>query len=136
MFHFDIAIPALKQGLMPNSFGSDLHRSSMNGGMRSMIETMSKFLNLGMSLSEVINSATWRPAQSIKRPDLGNLSVGSDADIAIIGIRRGEFGFVDTRNNRLAGDRRLEAEVTIRAGRVVWDLNGLAAWGQEPRGNR
>jgi len=133
MFHFDIAIPAIKQGLKPDSFGSDLHRSSMNGGMRSMIETMSKFLNMGMSLTEVINSATWSPAQAIKRPDLGNLSPGSDADIAIISIRRGEFGFVDTRNNRLPGDRCLEAEVTIRAGRVVWDLNGLAAWGTESR---
>ena len=133
MFHFDIAIPAMKQGLKPDSFGSDLHRSSMNGGMRSMIETMSKFLNMGMSLTEVINSATWSPAQAIKRPDLGNLSPGNDADIAIISVRKGDFGFVDTRNNKLPGDRRLEAEVTIRAGRVVWDLNGLAAWGQESR---
>jgi len=127
MFHFDVAIPAVKQGLWPDSFGSDLHRSSMNGGMRSMIETMSKFLNMGMSLSEVINVATWSSAQAIKRPDLGNLSVGSEADIAIISVRKGDFGFVDTRNQRLSGDRRLEAEMTIRAGRIVWDLNGLAA---------
>jgi len=127
MFHFDVAIPAMKQGLTPDSFGSDLHRSSMNGGMRSMIETMSKFLNMGMSLNEVINVATWSPAQAIKRPDLGNLSVGSDADIAIISVRKGNFGFVDTRNQRLSGDRRLEAEMTIRAGRIVWDFNGLAA---------
>ena len=127
MFHFDIAIPMLKQGLKPDSFGSDLHRSSMNSGMRSMIETMSKFLNMGMSLSEVINAATWSPAQAIKRPDLGNLSVGSDADIAVVSVRQGSFGFVDTRNQRLPGDRRLEAEMTIRAGRVVWDLNGMAA---------
>ena len=127
MFHFDIAIPAMKQGFTPDSFGSDLHRSSMNSGMRSMIETMSKFLNMGMSLSEVINVATWSSAQSINRPDLGNLSVGSDADIAIISVRHGDFGFVDTKNQRMSGDRRLEAEMTIRAGRVVWDLNGLAA---------
>jgi dihydroorotase len=126
MFHFDIAIPALAQGLTPDSFGSDLHRSSMNGGMRSMIETMSKFLNMGMSLSEVINVATWSSAQAIKRPDLGNLSVGSEADIAIISIRKGNFGFLDTRNQRLSGDRRLEAEMTIRAGRIVWDFNGMA----------
>ena len=88
---------------------------------------------MGMNLNDVINAATWNPAQAIKRPDLGNLSVGSEADIAITSIRRGDFGFVDTRNNRLSGDRRLEAEVTIRAGRIVWDLNGLAAWGQESR---
>ena len=79
-----------------------------------------------MSLSEVINVATWSSAQAIKRPDLGNLSVGSEADVAIIGVRRGSFGFLDTKNQRLAGDRRLEAEMTIKAGRIVWDFNGMA----------
>jgi dihydroorotase len=127
MFHFDIAIPALKQGLVPASFGSDLHRSSMNSGMKNMLETMSKFLNLGMSLKDVINSATWSTASEIKRNDLGNLAAGSEADIAIISVRKGTFGFVDTKNNKLTGDRRLEAEMTIKAGRVVWDMNGLGA---------
>jgi dihydroorotase len=42
-------------------------------------------------------------------------------------MRKGTFGFIDTKNNKLTGDRRLEAEMTIRAGKVVWDLNGLAA---------
>lgn len=127
MFHFDVAIPALKQGLVPNSFGSDLHRSSMNSSMKNMLETMSKFLNLGMSLKDVINSATWGPADAIKRSDLGNLGPGAEADIAIISVRKGTFGFIDTKNTRLTGDRRLEAEMTIKAGRVVWDMNGLGA---------
>ena len=127
MFHFDVAIPALKQGLVPNSFGSDLHRSSMNSGMKNMLETMSKFLNLGMSLKDVIYSATWSPANAIKRSDLGNLGPGAEADIAIISVRKGTFGFIDTKNTRLTGDRRLEAEMTIKAGRVVWDMNGLGA---------
>jgi dihydroorotase len=127
MFHFDIAAPALKQGLVPNSFGSDLHRSSMNSGMKNMLETMSKFLNLGMSLQDVIYRATWNSATSIKRSDIGNLSAGAEADIAIINVRKGTFGFIDTKNNKLTGDRRLEAEMTIKAGRIVWDLNGLGA---------
>ena len=127
MFHFDVAAPALKQGLKPDSFGSDLHRSSMNSGMKNMLETMSKFLNLGMTLQDVINSATWSPASAIKRSDIGHLSEGAVADIAIVSIRKGTFGFIDTKNNKLTGDRRLEAEMTIRAGKVVWDMNGLAA---------
>ena len=127
MFHFDIAIPALKQGLVPSSFGSDLHRSSMNSGMKNMLETMSKFLNLGMSLKDVINSATWSPASEIKRNDLGNLTAGAEADIAIISVRKGTFGFIDSKNTKLTGDRRLEAEMTIKAGKVVWDMNGLGA---------
>jgi len=127
MFHFDVAAPALKQGLVPDSFGSDLHRSSINSGMKNMLETMSKFLNLGMSLQDVIFRATWNPATSIKRADLGNFSVGAEADIAIINLRKGTFGFIDTKNNKMTGDRRLEAEMTIRAGKVVFDMNGLAA---------
>lgn len=127
MFHFNVAIPAFKQGLIPDSFGSDLHRSSMNSGMKNMLDIMSKFLNIGMSLQDAIHRATWNSAVSIKRDDLGHLSEGAVADIAILSLRQGKFGFVDTRNNRLDGDKKLEAEITIRNGKIVWDLNGLAA---------
>lgn len=127
MFHFDIAIPAMNQGLLPDSFGSDLHRSSMNSAMKDMLTTMSKYLNMGMTLEDVIFRATWNAATSINREDLGHLSEGAVADIAVIGLRNGKFGFFDTKGLRLDGDRKLEAEMTIRAGRIVWDLNGLAA---------
>jgi dihydroorotase len=127
MFHFSVAVPALKQGLLPNSFGSDLHRFSMNSGMKNMLDIMSKFLNLGMSVHDIIYRATWNSAQSIKKPELGNLSVGSEADLAILDVRKGSFGFVDAGGSKLTGDKKFEAEMTIRAGKVVWDLNGLAA---------
>ena len=127
MFHFAVAIPALKQGLLPNSFGSDLHRFSMNSGMKNMLDIMSKFLNMGMTVEDIIYRATWNSAVSIKRKDLGNLSPGSVADLAILSVRKGDFGFIDASGARLGGDRRFEAEMTVRAGRIVWDLNGLAA---------
>jgi dihydroorotase len=127
MFHFDIAVPALEEGLLPNSFGSDLHRFSMNSGMKNMLDIMSKFLNMGMSLEDIIYRATWNTALSIQREDLGHLSEGAVADIVVLSLRKGDFGFIDTAGNRMAGDRRLEAELTIRGGRVVWDLNGMAA---------
>lgn len=127
MFHFNVAIPAFKQGFLPDSFGSDLHRSSMNSAMKNMLETMSKFLNIGMSLQDIVFRATWNAAQSIRRNDLGNLSPGTEADVAVLSMRTGKFGFSDTRGNRLDGDRRLEAELTIRAGRIVYDNNGIAA---------
>lgn len=127
MFHFNVAIPAFKQGLIPDSFGSDLHRFSMNSGMKNMLDIMSKFLNIGMNLQEVICHATWSSANSIKRSDLGHLSEGATADVTILGLRKGNFGFIDTRGARLDGDKKLEAEMTIREGKIVWDLNGLAA---------
>jgi dihydroorotase len=127
MFHFDIAVPLLEQGLAPNSFGSDLHRFSMNSGMKNMLDIMSKFLNMGMAIEDIVFRATWNSAQSIKREDLGNLSEGAVADIAVLSVRKGSFGFIDTRGYRMAGDRRLEAELTILEGKVVWDQNGMAA---------
>jgi dihydroorotase len=99
----------------------------MNSGMKNMLNVMSKYLNIGMSIPEVIARGSWNAAKSIKREDLGNLSEGSVADIAVLSIINGKFGFVDSGQNRIQGDRKLEAELTVRAGRIVWDLNGLAA---------
>ena len=127
MFHFNVAIPALKQGFLPNSFGSDLHRFSMNSGMKNMLDIMSKFLNMGMNIEDIIFRATWNSARSVKRDDLGHLSEGTEADVAVLSIRKGSFGFIDTGGNKLEGDRKLEAELTIRAGKIVWDQNGISA---------
>lgn len=126
-FWFNQAVPAFEQGLWPNSFGTDEHRTSMNSGMKNMLNVMSKYLNFGMSIPDVIARGSWNAAKSIKREDLGNLSVGSVADIAVLSIVSGKFGFVDSGNKRIEGNRKLEAELTIRAGRIVWDLNGLSA---------
>ena len=126
-FWFNQGIPSIEQGFWPNSFGTDLHRFSMNAGMKNMMNLMSKFLNMGMPLKEVLARGSWHPAKAIKREDLGNLGAGSVADIAVIRLKKGSFGYIDARNNVLKGDRKLEAELTIKDGKVVWDLNGLAA---------
>ena len=126
-FHYSLAVPALEQGFYPDSFGTDLHRFSMNAGMKDMLNIMSKFLNLGMPLEDVISKASWSPAQMIKREDLGHLSKGAEADIAILRVREGQFGYIDADGYKINGDKRLEAEITIRAGKIVWDLNGIAA---------
>lgn len=126
-FWFNQAIPAFQQGLWPNSFGTDEHRTSMNSGMKNILNVMSKYLNIGMSLQDIIARGTWNAATSIKREDLGNLSEGSVADIAVLSVLNGKFGFVDSGSNRIEGDKKLEAEMTIRGGRIIWDLNGLSA---------
>ncbi len=126
-FWFSQAIPALRQGLKPNSFGTDLHRFSVNAGMKDMLNVMSKYMAMGMELNDVIMRATWAPAKSINRHDLGHLGKGAVADLAIWNVRKGRFGFVDAGGNRIEGDKKLEAELTLREGKVVWDLNGLAA---------
>lgn len=125
-FVYEQAIPAMKQGLHPNSISTDFHTGSMNGGMKDMTNVMSKFLNMSMSTEEVVKSATWSPAQIIQRTDLGNLSVGAVADVTIMNLRKGDFGFVDTKRLKMKGNKKLECELTIREGKVVWDLNGIS----------
>jgi len=126
-FWFSEAIPALQQGLVPNSFGTDLHRFSMNAGMKDMLNVMSKYLAMGMTKEDIIVRATWYPAKSIKREDLGKLSEGSVADVAVLSLRDGKFGFIDAGGNRIEGNQKFEAELTIRDGKIVWDLNGISA---------
>jgi dihydroorotase len=126
-FLFAQAIPAIKQGLKPNSISTDLHTGSMNGGMKDMLNIMSKFLNIGLTLNEVITTSTWNPAQIINKKELGSLSVGSLADVAVFSLDKGSFGFIDVDGMKITGDKKLTCQMTVLNGRVVWDLNGLAA---------
>jgi dihydroorotase len=126
-FHWKQAIPAIQQGFIADVISSDLHIGSMNGGMKDMANLLSKFLNMGLSLNDVILRATWNPAKVIKRTELGSLSEGNEADIAVFSLRKGDFGFLDVRGTKMKGTQKLEAELTIRAGKIVWDLNGIGA---------
>lgn len=125
-FWFNQAVPSVKQGLAPDTFGTDMHHNSVNSGMKDMLNLMSKYLNMGMQAEDIIQRASWGAASAIKRPDLGNLSPGSEADIAIIKVLGGKFGFLDAGGFKLEGDKKFQAEMTIRAGKIVWDLNGMA----------
>jgi dihydroorotase len=125
-FMYTAAEPATKAGLWPNTISTDLHAQSMNGGMKDISNVMSKFINLGMPLQQVIRATTWTSAQVIQRPALGNLDVGAEADVAVFRLREGDFGFIDVGGNRLPGSQKLETELTLRAGEVVWDLNGIS----------
>lgn len=126
-FLFEQAIPAIKQGFKPNSISTDLHTGSMNGGMKDIMNIMSKFINMNMPLDEIIASVTWKPAKIINRTDLGHLTVGAVADVTILNLRKGDFGFIDTKGKKMEGDKKLECELTIRDGKVVYDLNGISA---------
>jgi dihydroorotase len=126
-FYWYVAVPAYRQKFFPDSISTDLHARSMNAGMKDMLHCMSKILNLGSSLEDVIRMSTVQPARQIKRPQLGSLDVGSEADIAVLRLDRRDIGLVDSAGARYPGNRVLAAEMTIRKGEVVWDLSGRAA---------
>lgn len=133
-FWFRNALPAIEQGFAPDSISTDLHVRNVHGVVVDMLTTMNKLLNGGMSLNEVIHCSTWAPAQEISRPELGHLSVGAEADIAILSLREGPCGFVDCGRARMAGDRRLECAMTLRSGEIVYDPQGLSMplWQEAP----
>jgi len=106
--------------------GTDIHQGSVNGAMKDQMNVLSIFYAMGMKIPDLIKASTWTPAQVIKRPELGNLSEGSVADIAIISMRKGNFGFRDVAGNKYSGTQKFECEMTIRDGRVVYDLNAIA----------
>jgi dihydroorotase len=124
-FAWRIAAPAMQEKFVPDTISTDLHIGSMNGGMKDMLNVMSKFLAMGMAVDDVIARATWNAAKAIRQDRLGHLSVGAPADVAVLRVESGRFGFVDSFGARMGGTDRLVCELTVRDGKVVYDLNGL-----------
>ena len=125
-FRFSQALPAIEEGLWPTTISTDLHTGSMNGAMKDMLNVASKFLNMGMDLTDAIEKMTSVPARVINRSDLGHLSVGGIADIAILRLHNGSYGFVDVVGEKIEGSMKLECELTIKDGNILYDLNGLS----------
>lgn len=125
-FRYSLAIPAMKSGFYPNTISTDLSMGSTNAFMKDMMNVMSKFLTMGMRLQEVVKASTWSPALAIKRQDIGHLSAGAVADVVVFSLRNGKFGYYETAGYRMEGSQKFECEMTIRGGRIVYDLNGIA----------
>jgi dihydroorotase len=126
-FWFRIAVPAIQQGFLPDTISTDIHKDSIMLSRATMTNVMSKLLNIGMTLEQVIERSTINPAKAIRRADLGTLSEGKVADIAILSLDRGQFAFLDSGRGKLTADKRIRAAATIRNGRVVWDADGISS---------
>ena len=133
-FAWSVVVPMMHAGFGPDSLSTDLHIESMNAGMKDLLNVAGKFLAMGQTIPQVLTEMTWNPAREIKQEQLGNLSVGSPADIAVLSVERGQFGFVDMYNKKLMGTEKLVCQMTVRAGKVIFDLNGISAdlWNLEP----
>lgn len=126
-FAWTVASPIMKAGYFPDSISTDLHVSSMNNGMKDLLNVADKLMLLGETIPQVIAQMTSHPAHEIKQEQLGNLSVGSGADVAVLSVETGNFGFVDMYNTKMMGTKKLVCELTLRDGKIVYDLNGISA---------
>jgi dihydroorotase len=134
-FVFRNADAAVKAKFYPDSISTDLHTGSMNGSMMDMPTTMSKMLALGVPLVEVIRESTANPAMMIGEPELGHLTVGAPADIAVWQLIEGDFGFMDFAGGGVRSRQRLVCDLTIKDGKVEWNWNarGAKPWRDLPR---
>jgi dihydroorotase len=126
-FKWSLAVPMVKQGFKPDSISTDLHVDSMNSATKDILNVASKMMAIGLSLPEVVADMTFHPARQLKQDGLGHLSVGTVADLAVLSRQKGHFGFTDMVNARVDGGEKLVAELTVKDGRIVYDLNGLEA---------
>jgi len=125
---------AIAQGFIPNSISTDLHMGNIRGPVISMLDTMTKCIGMGISLPEVIYRSTVTPAKAIHRPELGTLSVGAEADVAVLQYKRGEFSLQDCGYTRIDVDGKLDCVLTVRAGKIEYERDGLAVplWEDAP----
>jgi dihydroorotase len=133
-FAWFTAIPLYRAGFAPDSISTDLHIDSMNAGMKDMLNIGDKYLAIGMPLQEVVRDMTWNPAREILQTQLGNLSVGAIADVAVISLQHGDFGFDDAYSTRVKGTEKMFCELTIKDGKVIYDLNAISGepWDTPP----
>jgi dihydroorotase len=133
-FSWSVAIPLMQAGFIPDSISTDLHIGSMNNGMKDMLNVADKMMAMGQTVPQVIEEMTAAPAREIKHEEYGNLTVGNTADVAVFKLVQGKFGFVDMYNTRLDGTEKLQCELTVHNGKVVYDLNGITTdlWNVAP----
>ena len=117
-FDYTIAEAAIQAGARPDTISSDIHVFSGNTpGMPYLTWVMSKFLNLGFSLEQVIAMATINPAKAIgKNPKLGTLQIGAPGDISVLELIEGPVEFVDTRNNKRQGKVQIKPSTVVIGG--------------------
>ena len=116
-FAFKTARAMLANGFLPDTISSDVHALCINGPAFDQVTTMSKFLCMGMPLSDVIAASTVNSAMALKRPELGSLKPGSVGDATVLTVKEGSFDYVDVVGEHLEGDRKIVAEGVVVGGR-------------------
>ncbi len=133
-FRYRVAVPLIAAGFKPDSISTDLHYESSLGNTQDLLHMMSMFLAIGLTEKEVFTDTTWHPAQEIKQTQLGHLTPGAIADVAVFSELKGNFGYWDMDGMKMMGTKKLECELTIRNGKIGWDANGISmdVWNKKP----
>jgi len=117
-FAWRVAEPACQEhGFWPDTISTDLHQFNLRGPVYDMPTTMSKFLHLGMPLPHIIRASTYEPARAMGLGDrFGRLTVGRQADVALLRLEEGRFDLTDVEGQGRVGRQRLVAEGVFKRG--------------------
>lgn len=140
-FGFDVAEAMMADGILPDVISTDIHQLAVQGPAFDMPTTLSKFLNLGMSLEDVITRATINAAKAVHLDHLdhlGTLAVGSPADISLFRLEEGEYTFYDVRMDARGGQQRLVSTATFVDGHELPRMSEreLHFWAELPEAQR
>jgi dihydroorotase len=138
-FVLRLVVPAVRQDFIPDTISADLFADTPVTVGINLANVMSKFLCLGVRLDDVVRRTTVNPAQIIRRPDLGNLSVGSTADIAVFEMLKGNFSYRGSGGGKIKGDRKLQCVMTLFGGQIVYDHPyglSIPLWQDIPKDSR
>jgi dihydroorotase len=116
-FAFKTARAMLANGFYPDTISSDIHLLCIDGPAFDQVTTLSKFLCMGMPLSDVIAASTVNAAMAMRRPELGSLKPGSVGDATLISVKQGQFDYEDVVGEHLIGDRKIVSEGVVIGGR-------------------
>jgi dihydroorotase len=125
-FDFGVAEAMMKAGFPPDIISSDVHVLCIDGPAFDNMETMSKFLYLGMELPDLVRAVTATPAKALGRPDLADLSVGSAGDATVMRIQEGRFTFTDVMNQTRQGRQRFALDSMVVGGALWHTADGQA----------
>lgn len=116
-FGFATAMAMLHEGFLPDVISSDVHVLSIDGPAFNLLETMAKFLHLGMKLDQVICAVTANAARAVRLTDRGTLKPGLLGDATLLAIEEGDFTFTDVLGEQVHATRRLSCRGAVLAGR-------------------
>lgn len=117
-FNFITAKRAMKQGFYPSSISTDIYIKNYKGPVHSLAVTMSKLLNLGLSLEECVTKVTTIPMESFKLKKIGAIKEGYFADFTIVNVKDAPVKYIDSDGNILEGNKAIEVVYSIRSGVV------------------
>lgn len=116
-FAFKTARAMLANGFLPDTISSDVHQLCIDGPAYDQVTTMSKFLCMGMGLSDVIAASTVNAGMMLQRTEYGSLKVGSLGDATLLTIREGKFRYMDVVGEEMIGNQKIVSEGVVLKGK-------------------